>query len=150
LFSREADRIDWLHEHMGHLCEDMESVAVYKACAACGVPVLGPPKSNRGRRIIPVIGMMKDKDVEGCIALYADLAKEAVATQVDYPRAMPHEELCELLKNKGVNAVSESTIPAAVERAKKIAGEDGIVLVCGSLYVVGEVRLMLKGDDGRL
>jgi len=41
LFSREADRIDWLHEHMGHLCEDMESVAVYKACAACGVPVLG-------------------------------------------------------------------------------------------------------------
>lgn len=41
IFSREADRIDWLHERMGHLCEDMESVAVYKACAACGVPVLG-------------------------------------------------------------------------------------------------------------
>lgn len=41
VFSREADRIDWLHAHMGHLCEDMESTAVYKACAACGVPVLG-------------------------------------------------------------------------------------------------------------
>lgn len=41
IFSREADRIDWLHEQMGHLCEDMESVAVYKACAAAGVPVLG-------------------------------------------------------------------------------------------------------------
>lgn len=41
IFSRETDRIDWLHERMGHLCEDMESVAVYKACAACGVPVLG-------------------------------------------------------------------------------------------------------------
>lgn len=103
-----------------------------------------------GRRIVPVIGMMKDKDVEGCIALYADLAKEAVATQVDYPRAMPHEELRNLLISKGMNAVSESTIPAALERAREIAGEDGIVLVCGSLYVVGEVRLLLKGDDGRL
>lgn len=41
IFSREADRIDWLHEQMGHLCEDMESVAVYKACAACNVPVVG-------------------------------------------------------------------------------------------------------------
>ena len=41
IFSREADRIDWLHKQMGHLCEDMESVAAYKACAACGVPVLG-------------------------------------------------------------------------------------------------------------
>lgn len=41
IFSREADRIDWLHEQMGHLCEDMESVAVSKACAACNVPVLG-------------------------------------------------------------------------------------------------------------
>lgn len=103
-----------------------------------------------GRRIVPVIGMMKDKDVESCVALYADLAKEAVATQVDYPRAMPADELRDLLAAHGVNAVSEGTIPAALERAKQIAGEDGIVLVCGSLYVVGEVRLMLHGDDGRL
>ena len=107
-------------------------------------------KHLAGRRIVPVIGMMKDKDVEGCIALYADLAKEAVATQVDYPRAMGHEELRALLKNKGMNAVSESTIPAAIRRAEEIAGEDGIVLVCGSLYVVGEARLLLRGDDGRL
>ncbi len=41
IFSREADRIDWLHKQMGHLCEDMESTAVYKACEACNVPVLG-------------------------------------------------------------------------------------------------------------
>lgn len=41
IFSREADRIDWLHKQMGHLCEDMESTAVYKACEACSVPVLG-------------------------------------------------------------------------------------------------------------
>ena len=41
LFSRESDRIDWLHKTFGNLCEDMESAAVYKACHAAGVPVLG-------------------------------------------------------------------------------------------------------------
>ncbi len=102
------------------------------------------------RRVVPVIGMMRDKDVESCVRLYADLAKDAVATQVDYPRAMPAEELKGMLAAHGMNAVAEGTIPTAIERARAIAGEDGIVLVCGSLYVVGEVRLMLHGDDGRL
>ncbi len=103
-----------------------------------------------GRRIVPVIGMMKDKDVENCIRLYADIAKQAVATHVDYPRAMLPEELRDMLIAHGVDAVAENTIPEALKRARQLAGKDGIVLVCGSLYVVGEVRLMLCGDDGRL
>ncbi|HEX3016332.1 MAG TPA: 5'-methylthioadenosine/S-adenosylhomocysteine nucleosidase [Caproicibacter sp.] len=41
LFSRETDRIDWMHSQLGELCEDMESIAVYKACIECGVPVIG-------------------------------------------------------------------------------------------------------------
>ncbi len=41
LFSREVDRIRWLHERFGNLCEDMETAAVYKACSAYNVPVLG-------------------------------------------------------------------------------------------------------------
>lgn len=41
LFSRETDRIDLLHSQLGELCEDMESIAVYKACIACDIPVIG-------------------------------------------------------------------------------------------------------------
>jgi len=103
-----------------------------------------------GRKVVPVIGMMKDKDVESCVALYADVASDAVATQISYPRAMPCGELRGLLAAHGVNAEAIESIPAALERAEELAGEDGIVLVCGSLYLVGEVRLMLHGDDGRL
>ena len=102
------------------------------------------------RRIVMVVGMMKDKDVESCVRLYAGMAKEAVATQVDYPRAMAHEELRDLLISHGVNAISVGNIPGAVEKAKEIAGADGIVLICGSLYVAGEVRMLLQDDGGRL
>lgn len=38
LFSKEKDRIQWLHDTFGHLSEDMESFAVYKACQECSVP----------------------------------------------------------------------------------------------------------------
>lgn len=41
VFSREHDRILWLRERWDHLCEDMESVAVYQTCARFGVPCAG-------------------------------------------------------------------------------------------------------------
>lgn len=41
VFSKEVDRIDLLHSQLGHMCEDMESVAVYRACEIMGVPVIG-------------------------------------------------------------------------------------------------------------
>ena len=41
VFSREYDRIVWLREKWGHLCEDMESVAVYQACRRLKTPCLG-------------------------------------------------------------------------------------------------------------
>ncbi len=38
LFSKEKDRILWLHATFGNLSEDMESFAVYQVCKECGVP----------------------------------------------------------------------------------------------------------------
>ncbi len=40
LFSREKDRIEWLHQIFGNLSEDMESYAVYYVCRKCGVPAI--------------------------------------------------------------------------------------------------------------
>lgn len=38
LFSKEKDRIKWLHEVFGNVSEDMESFAVYAACRECRIP----------------------------------------------------------------------------------------------------------------
>lgn len=40
-WNKETDRILWLHQEYGILCEDMESIAVYKVANDFGVPVLG-------------------------------------------------------------------------------------------------------------
>ena len=41
LFSKEVDRIEFLRNTFGELCEEMETVAVYKVCESFGVPCLG-------------------------------------------------------------------------------------------------------------
>ncbi len=41
VYSKEVDRIDLLHSQLGEICEDMESVAVYKCCQTLGIPFIG-------------------------------------------------------------------------------------------------------------
>lgn len=41
IFNREYDRIFWLRERAGELCEDMESIAAYQICHRFGVPCVG-------------------------------------------------------------------------------------------------------------
>ncbi len=38
IFSREADRIHWIHQEKDNLCEDMETYAVYQVCQRLQVP----------------------------------------------------------------------------------------------------------------
>lgn len=104
----------------------------------------------RNRRIVLLVGMMKDKDVSSCTTLYAQIAPQAVCTQVDYPRALPASDLAALCRAQGMAAVSVPSVPQALARARELAGEDGLVIVCGSLYLVGDIRLLLHDDDGQL
>lgn len=104
----------------------------------------------KGRRIVLAAGMMKDKDVSECAAVYAQCVDEAVCTQIAYPRAMPCEELAQILRAHGLKAEAVEDEEEAVARARELAGEDGIVLIAGSLYLAGDVRLMLRDDGGRL
>ncbi len=103
-----------------------------------------------GRRIVLCVGMMKDKDAASCAGLYKEIADEVVCTQVDYPRAMPAGELAKLYLDEGVRATAVENRFEALSRALELAGEDGVAIVCGSLYLVGDIRLKLHADDGAL
>ena len=102
------------------------------------------------RRVVLLLGMMKDKDVASCTRIYADISREAVCTQVDYPRAMPCGELTALCREQQIDALAEPSVPRALELARERAGKDGVVVVCGSLYLVGDIRVLLHDDDGQL
>jgi dihydrofolate synthase/folylpolyglutamate synthase len=93
-----------------------------------------------GARII-VFGTNRGHDPREMLeALDAHKAKLVVATAADFPRAVPTDQIVRAAKSLGVDAVAIERVPDAVAQARNLADAGDLVLVTGSLYVVGEAR----------
>ncbi len=86
------------------------------------------------RRITLITGMMRDKQPEACAQLLAQIADEVFATRVAWQRAMDENELVALYPRARAFKTVEEALDAALDC--------DIALVCGSLYLVGDVRKM--------
>jgi folylpolyglutamate synthase/dihydropteroate synthase len=62
------------------------------------------------------------------------------------PRAQPSAELAEVARALGRRAVATGSVAEAMDVALAEAGPDDLVLVTGSLYVVGAARTALMGQ----
>ncbi|HZJ83056.1 MAG TPA: folylpolyglutamate synthase/dihydrofolate synthase family protein [Clostridia bacterium] len=91
-----------------------------------------------------VLGILKDKEVEGIISNICPLAHTTIITKPDNPRAMEPEELEERVKEYCDNTIIENNLIKAIDKAKDISKNQGTVLVCGSLYLAGAARHHIK------
>ena len=103
----------------------------------------GGSASGRGHRgkykkLILVIGISSDKDLKGICAQLYGLADEIVLTKANNPRATPPEILAGYFKGKRVYLTNN--VLEAREKTKEIAKKKDLILVTGSLFVVGEFR----------
>ena len=97
----------------------------------------GPP--------VLVVGFNEGRDpTEMLEALGARRTERVIACAADWARAIPAGEVAKASTDLGVYTEIEPSVGAAVDRAVHVAGEDGTVLVAGSLYVVGEARRHLR------
>lgn len=87
-----------------------------------------------------VIGMVKDKDIATVLSLLPKYA-HYYFTKAQIPRALPEDELAKKAGEFGLNGHTFPTIPAAVQQAINQAHEEDMILVCGSVFVVGEVQV---------
>jgi len=60
------------------------------------------------------------------------------------PRAVPGSEVREVAQSLGLEAEERGSVAEAVARALELADPDDVILVTGSLYVVGEARTALR------
>ena len=103
------------------------------------------------RKTVLLMAMLGDKPVEDVVRQIARVSELAVITFIpDTPRAMEPDKLAQLLEANGVSCQVEPDIAAALNTARRLAGEGGIVVVTGSLYLIGQVRDLLAVDDGSL
>ncbi len=93
-----------------------------------------------GKKLIFVTGMLADKDYRGMLGDLLPLAKRVIAVTPDSPRALPGEELARLVREAGVEATVCPSISDGTDTALAEAGAEDGICVCGSLYLVGEVR----------
>lgn len=98
-------------------------------------------------RVVLVAGFNSPRDpVEMLRALGATRAAAVVATQPDWSRRVPADEVAAAATALGCDSVIwEPEVSRAVDRARRLAGDDGVVLVSGSLYIVGSARSHLLG-----
>jgi dihydrofolate synthase/folylpolyglutamate synthase len=90
-------------------------------------------------RLVTVFGMLSERDPAQLLAALRTLAP-AKAVFTEPSSAAGHAVSApELAAMFGGDAEAVLPPPAALERAKELAGRDGNVLVCGSLYLVGEI-----------
>ncbi len=98
-------------------------------------------------RLIVVWGSMSDKDLALTLGAIAPLADELILTRPHGERSARPEQLLAYLgeEERGrVRCVAE--VPKALLTAQEIAAEGDLLVVGGSLYLIGEVRHLLLGD----
>ncbi len=87
-----------------------------------------------------VIGMVKDKEIDKVLEL---LPKQAAYyfTQAQIPRALDAESLRLNAERFGLSGHSFNEVNIALQHVLSHAHKDDLVLVCGSVFLVGEVTL---------
>ena len=99
-----------------------------------------------GRPLVFVFASAADKDIEGMLAVLAETGGGApvVFTRTENPRAAdPADLAARFAERGGRGAETAPDTGAALEAARKKAPPGGLVVVCGSLYLVGEVKRLL-------
>ena len=95
-------------------------------------------------RLIVVLGVMSNKDVNGILEALLPLADRVVAVRPEMPKAFSSADLAAKSRGAGVHATDAGTVAAGLEIAVREAGAGDLVLVCGSLFTVGEARANLS------
>jgi dihydrofolate synthase/folylpolyglutamate synthase len=95
-------------------------------------------EDNADSRLHLIIGMVKDKEVDKILKL---LPRHAVFyfTKAQIPRALPETELKTKAAAIGIAGAAFENVNDALDTALKQAAINDTILVCGSVFVVGEV-----------
>jgi dihydrofolate synthase/folylpolyglutamate synthase len=91
-------------------------------------------------RLIAVISILDDKDAAGMLRTLLAGCDGVVFTSSQNPRALPPPTLASLAGQVGGPPSEVVGDPrAAVARARELAGEHGLVLATGSIYLVADL-----------
>jgi dihydrofolate synthase / folylpolyglutamate synthase len=128
-------RMDWIDGAPSILIDGAHNPAGMAAMVASARGLIGE------RRRVAIFAAMRNKDAVSMAAALSELTREVVVTAPAVERASPPDDLSGLFDPPAEIA---EDVAAALQRARHLAGRDGVVVVCGSLYLAGEVLGLLQ------
>ena len=98
------------------------------------------PKERR----VFVLGILKDKDIDTMLGLLLRPGDTVVTVRPDSERAAGADVVAAVAAAMGLETVACGDVRAALVEAERRACGDALLVVCGSLYLVGGVRKLLR------
>jgi dihydrofolate synthase/folylpolyglutamate synthase len=100
---------------------------------------------GNGREITMVFGVMRDKAVREITEILFPIAGHVIVTHANNPRSASPDEIRQAAARvvAGIDVEEAENVASALDRARKVAGSRGLVVVTGSIYIVGEAMRML-------
>src|SRR5580704_2821392 len=99
------------------------------------------------RPLIFVFGAMRDKAISEMAEILFPLADRVIATRPENPRAASPEEIQQAAARTGIEIEAVEDVRQAVERARVLAKAGTVVVITGSIYLVGEVMRNIGAPD---
>ncbi|MBN1103666.1 MAG: bifunctional folylpolyglutamate synthase/dihydrofolate synthase [Deltaproteobacteria bacterium] len=103
----------------------------------------------RYERLILVLGVMQDKDIRGIVRAIVPVADYVICSRPEYYRAASPEDLWKESRSLGRQGELAPTLAGAIEKAKRLARSRDMILICGSLFTVGEALTCLDPETYR-
>ena len=95
------------------------------------------------QKAVFVIGASSDKDITGIAKVLVPVAGSVIATRSRNVRAMAPELITAEFAKENIATEITPDVVAAITRAVSLAGENGLVCITGSLFVVAEALEIL-------
>ncbi|HWY54305.1 MAG TPA: folylpolyglutamate synthase/dihydrofolate synthase family protein [Terriglobales bacterium] len=95
------------------------------------------------RPLTLVFGAMSDKAIGEMAEILFPLAERVIVTRADNPRSATPGEIREAAARTSTDIEDAVDVASALNRARSLAGSQGVVVVTGSIYIVGEAMRVL-------
>ena len=99
------------------------------------------------RRLVVLFGVLQDKDLDGMLKELLPAADWLILTAVDNPRARTPESIFRHLESSAGDVTIEPDFKAAFRKAREGADTNDLVLITGSLYLVGDIKAALEKNE---
>ena len=95
------------------------------------------------RPLTLIFGAMRDKAIQEMAEILFPVAERVLVTHVNNPRAATVDELIQAGMRTGAELHSETSVDKALAKAQELSTPQGVIVVTGSIFLVGEAMTAL-------